>query len=232
MRGELMKAYQHISEEMIVDYILGNLSRDDHFKVRSHIKRCKRCELEIKSWEHLLQGEISKQPSSNFKQHLLATINHWQVRTKQRFTFVTISLCMVLVIGLVYFQLAKQKQFPHDVEHLQLAEQHMQDIDELIQTDHYMRYLQQMPTFTPTSNGYHELLNDHIHVNALSNLISPNQRLNSHKNVSQTFFMLHDGSICTIDPKQMHMQCVVYTIDDNNKIVPVRSKTYELIVDK
>lgn len=227
--------HTHIREEMMVDYVLGNLSRDDHFKVRSHIKQCQRCTIDVEAWENVLHDKTEKQPSPTFKQRLLATIKHWQVHTKRKFTYVTVSLCMALVIALVYSQLAEQKPLIHEGEHKQLAvDQHIHDRDKLLKTEDYYKHLLKVSTISRVSTINQELLkNEHIHLNKLAQHISHSNKipLGDHTGLSQQSFMLQDGSICSIDPQQMRMQCVMYTIDKNNKIIPVHSKTLKLMDD-
>src|SRR5690625_2744796 len=49
----------HIKEEIMVDYVLGNLSLINFLKIKFHLYTCKRCVIELKNWEKYLKVEAS-----------------------------------------------------------------------------------------------------------------------------------------------------------------------------
>lgn len=71
---------KHIAEEKIVDYILGNLSTNEHFSITSHVKECQQCADTLKLWENLLSEQVAPVPSSSTKEQLMNQTKKWRVK--------------------------------------------------------------------------------------------------------------------------------------------------------
>lgn len=71
---------RHITEEKIVDYILGNLSSNEHFSITSHVKECQLCADTLSLWENLLSEQVVPVPSSSTKEQLMDQTNKWRVK--------------------------------------------------------------------------------------------------------------------------------------------------------
>lgn len=88
----------HIFEEKIVDYILGNLSSEEHFSVTSHLKRCRKCADNFQLWQNLLADESVQIPSETAKKEILAKTKKWNFNKRPIYA---LSLCVVVVVFLI-----------------------------------------------------------------------------------------------------------------------------------
>ncbi|HLR08818.1 MAG TPA: anti-sigma factor [Bacillota bacterium] len=64
---------QHISEEQLVDYVLGHLPDNEKEKIKYHLTVCRTCEAEWRHWQHLL-AEKTYHPSPVLKRQIINSI--------------------------------------------------------------------------------------------------------------------------------------------------------------
>lgn len=70
MRG-LKQNMKHVTEEKIVDYLLGKLQTEEHFYVTRHVKECLDCAEALTLWRELLSAETAEAPSLSSGQSLM-----------------------------------------------------------------------------------------------------------------------------------------------------------------
>lgn len=100
---------RHIHEEMIVDYLLNNLSGEEHFAVTRHLKRCKKCSLETDAWRKFLFNETIVTPSKGAKHKLTDTITHWQQKKTPRYIFAIATVLLVVIVAPLFFQFSNEQ---------------------------------------------------------------------------------------------------------------------------
>lgn len=97
----------HIHEEKIVDYILGNLSSETATEVENHLKACSHCKAESESWQHLLDKANSPIPSPALKARLNENIERLPKQRKDRWKRPVIAVAsaavLFLFVGLYLF---------------------------------------------------------------------------------------------------------------------------------
>lgn len=65
---------KHIPEELMIDYVLGNLSKDERQLLDEHIHRCSHCQEELTSWKLLLNNNQKVTPSDSLDKRIKNTI--------------------------------------------------------------------------------------------------------------------------------------------------------------
>src|SRR5690625_1829357 len=101
--------HPHIHEEKIVDYVLGELSSEEYFKVNAHLAACKKCASIRDHWTKYLNIESMPIPSASLKPKIFTKISHQKNRLNHKFVYVAVSLCVVFIMCLGIFQLSKPK---------------------------------------------------------------------------------------------------------------------------
>src|SRR5690625_3364503 len=73
---------KHLTEEEIIDYVLGTLSSDKHFIATRHLKTCHTCQQELSMWQHILEKEYIHIPSPVTKEKLMRETKQRKTRKK------------------------------------------------------------------------------------------------------------------------------------------------------
>lgn len=60
---ELKEKRKHVTEEKIIDYLMGKLQTEEHFFITRHVKECLDCAEKLTLWQELLAAETPKAPS-------------------------------------------------------------------------------------------------------------------------------------------------------------------------
>lgn len=108
-------AYNHISQEKIVDYTLGHLTEEEKIDIEGHLFTCEECLEEWQGWQEVLrESEEKRAPSPYVKQRVMNDIEghgHKQKRPfMQKPAYAIISICMLLIIFLTINQLSGQEK--------------------------------------------------------------------------------------------------------------------------
>lgn len=214
----------HITEEMMVDYVLGNLSREKYFKVQAHLRHCDQCCLDVLAWEKYLHGTIEEQPSRPIQQRLWGTIDRFKRRSKRAFLSGAVALCLIGFLGFLYVSFHKEEIAKEDKQQNILVEGQIYTVNPTEVEN------QSLPTLPI---NYERLNNNKVLYQILSQSLLPsNERapVGEDQFVKQ-LFVLQDGSICSIDSIKKQIHCVVYTVEQKNKLVPTHTKTIDLMRD-
>ncbi|MDC3413468.1 anti-sigma factor [Aquibacillus sp. 3ASR75-11] len=108
--------YNHVDEEIIVDFILNNLTNEKKEAVESHLFSCEKCRIKFQVWNDTIGGETQPKeinPSPKLKSRLMNSIEALPPKRKKRQTFwkkpaivlMSLTAGFILVIGL--FQLMR-----------------------------------------------------------------------------------------------------------------------------
>lgn len=62
--------YNHLDEELIIDYALGKVTEEKKKQVTTHLQTCPQCQRLLKSWEEIFQTEVKEIPSEKIKEKL------------------------------------------------------------------------------------------------------------------------------------------------------------------
>ncbi|WP_163971440.1 anti-sigma factor domain-containing protein [Oceanobacillus halotolerans] len=63
---------QHIEEQQVIDYVLGNLSEQQEINITEHTEQCSKCQAMLADWSQVLQpeSEIDVKPSPSLKEKI------------------------------------------------------------------------------------------------------------------------------------------------------------------
>ena len=219
-----MAHHQHIREEKIVDYVLGQLSNQEHFKVNTHLAICSTCAIKRDYWEKHLIVEETPIPSHHLKHKVFTNINHRQSRfNKNRFAYFALSLCLVFIFTLGIFQLSKSDPMVTEEDAEQIIAQPEELLDHIHLNNQTVTRLDHLPLY---------ISNDHIwsinqtsyHHNDLYELLSTTNR-----QINDQIIFIHKDHICKYNPKQKQLSCVQIPIhSQTNQFIPIHSKTFQL----
>lgn len=84
------------SEEEIVDFIMETIHPDKRIAVEHHLEDCELCVSNVNKWRHLLENDLTLEPSSQLKKRLKASIK--KKRSKQKFYIPGIVLASCLLV--------------------------------------------------------------------------------------------------------------------------------------
>src|SRR5690625_3453389 len=101
---------KHLTEEEIIDYVLGTLSSDKHFIATRHLKTCHTCQQELSMWQHILEKEYIHIPSPVTKEKLMRETKQRKTRKKQSLMTALASFAAILLLVLFYGEVTKQEQ--------------------------------------------------------------------------------------------------------------------------
>jgi len=208
---------QHIHEEKIVDYVLGKLSTEEHFKVYAHLTNCKRCASQRDHWEKYLNVETVPIPSPTLKQKIFTNIQQKRNKFNHKFAYIAVSFCIAIILCIGIFQFSKSTPStnPEDVS-TNLTEQDKELIEfiRLYATDHQsidQHTLKVLNNEIWKSNmKYHKYIYDdpllkHYDLRPIE-LSRPSNE--------QIIFISH-GSICSYDINRKQILCVQMDLDSN-----------------
>lgn len=101
--------HQHIPEEKLIDYILGQLSSKEHFKINAHLTVCSTCRNEHTTWEKYLNVETKPVPSPHLKQKIWTELDIKRKKLNVKWVYATVSLCAAFLILFSFFHTPKQE---------------------------------------------------------------------------------------------------------------------------
>lgn len=93
----------HLSENQMVDYILGNLPRDEYFKINTHLNKCTKCHLQVRSWQRILHHENEQEVPALAKQRIYHTYSRNRKFFRQRNFIFYISASIFVLFLTIYF---------------------------------------------------------------------------------------------------------------------------------
>lgn len=96
--------YKHLTEEEIIDYILGELTSKKIYHVESHLNVCQACLQEYRFWHKTLASEEESVPSQFLKQRVLADLPQKKHKKAGKFPYVAVSFCVVMLLMIGLFQ--------------------------------------------------------------------------------------------------------------------------------
>src|SRR5690625_1000318 len=95
----------HLSENQMIDFILGNLPRDEYFKINTHLNKCAKCHLQVRSWQRILQHENEQEVPALPKQRIYHTYSRNRKFFRQRsFIFYLRASIFVLFLTIYFIQ--------------------------------------------------------------------------------------------------------------------------------
>lgn len=106
-----MACKHSISEQTIVDYVLGNIAPNEAIKVSTHLKECENCQQVFKHWQSVLlsEKEQSYSPSPILKEKIWESFETKQKRkgmplsSKRIFSMASFAAIVCLFVGLFYY---------------------------------------------------------------------------------------------------------------------------------
>src|SRR5699024_5915998 len=104
-----MKYNNHIQEQELIDYVLGNLSAKKQIDVTQHTEQCRECNKALQSWQQVLCENVEAEPSSELKSRIWQSVEKEQqprkVKKKPAFTLGLSSIAVVLclIIGTYFY---------------------------------------------------------------------------------------------------------------------------------
>lgn len=203
---------KHISEEKLVDYVLGNLSRIEYFKVNTHIKHCPRCQLYVQSWQKSLNNTTKNHLITPSKQQVYNTFFHKQRLKRRRFIITLTSISLFVLM----FILVATNNYHDSSTNFTKDDTATKNIDEQLtlteqQLDDYTYFLQtNLPSPYDDQIYFHTKYNDY-----LLKEISQIKRLNQTKQA-----IITDEQICIIDWQTMEIICYKYLQHQGQQKIP------------
>ncbi|GGA73166.1 anti-sigma factor [Ornithinibacillus halotolerans] len=96
---------KHLTEDILVDYVLGSLHSEQIKNVNKHVLICEECRERVSLWQQLTAKESELIPSKELQQRIMATIDSQPKSKKKKHQFyyivastaVTIFLASILV---------------------------------------------------------------------------------------------------------------------------------------
>lgn len=213
---------KHISEEKLVDYVLGNLSRIEYFKVSTHIKHCPRCQLSIQSWQKSLNHKDQKKLNTPSKQQIYNTF--FQKRQLKRRRLI-ITLMGISLFAFIFLFMTSSK--PQDLTTPFVKENNANNsvyetlsINEQSLDDYIHLFLQ---THLPST--YEQ--DDYFHTkykNALPHKQAEVKRVSKTKHA-----IITDEQICIVNWPSMEVVCYKYLQQQNQKYFRVSPKQFNIL---
>lgn len=194
---------KHLYEEQLIDYILGNLSSDEHFFVTRHVKRCRKCAQTLNMWQNLLSEETIRVPSTRIKKQLMKKTNSFALEKIPRFAFI------FTFIGLLFFSVSYIGKISKD-ETVVKNEEALQVVQEDLLSNQLG--IQQLHITTLNS----ETISKQNHKKDIP-VFSKNEVPNHY--INQLVFF-QNGPLCAYDKYEKEIVC--YTFDPiTNKFYPI-----------
>ncbi|MBO0991967.1 zf-HC2 domain-containing protein [Bacillus sp. SD088] len=100
-----------ISEQKIIDYVLGDLPSNEELEVSAHLEECKNCQQAFNHWQNLLLTEKEQPyfPSPKLKEQIWESFEAKQKRKeksisgKRVFSIASLAVMVCLFVGLIYY---------------------------------------------------------------------------------------------------------------------------------
>lgn len=200
----------HILEEKIVDYVLGNLSHKEYFKVNTHIKRCPKCYLHMKHWEKSLKNEIKGDLNTPAKHQIYDSFFENQRIKRRRLTFIFTSLSIVALIFMMVF-LNGQLKSPTEVN---FANNDNQQFTEQIYPNTHQLGDQ---TKLLLRTGVHPMAHETTDLNIKNNPFFLPELLNVKQDNRVDVLMNAQNQLCVINWETLEVACYEYIKDQNTQ---------------
>jgi len=213
----------HITEEKIVDYVLGNLSELEYFKINTHIKHCPKCYLHVQSWQKTLQKETEKQLVAPSKQQVYNTFFHKQRLKRRRLSFILASLSLFVLMTALFFT----QQHTNSISSIDLTNEkdikHFQQVTYTKNND--LNDLTNLFLQTSLPYDYDETIN----LKTKKRAISPIEFPYINKPVTSEQIVIADDKICSINWDKMEVVCFKYILDNHERIIPFEPKRVNIL---
>lgn len=213
----------HIKEEIMVDYVLGNVSLFDFFKIKIHLYTCKRCALELKSWENYLKVETSSKFIKKFGKREWFRQPKWLLYS---------SLCLFVIFLLIIknesYGIDQTKENQANVTMNHSNELFVKKFDPKLAIT-YFQTMNQDDYYSTIHSS--ETMIQHVHQLTQAD----GQWMNVMKNNSNDdyYFIQYDESICLVDHSKMEITCILYPFYKNNHIFhPFPFESVDKIVEQ
>lgn len=215
----------HIAEEKIVDYVLGNLSRFEYFKINSHIKHCPKCYLHVQSWHDTLMTETGKPLSTPSKQSVYNTFFQKQRLKRQRLTAILTSLSLFVILTVLFFS-HQHNKLPSQIDLANEKEQQYNQQETYVKTydekDLTNLFLQTSLQSDSDEMNYLKMKNKAtlpIESSLIRQSASPEQ------------IIVLDDKICSIDWSKMEIICFKYILNKKQRIIPFETERIKISND-
>lgn len=207
----------HIAEEKIVDYTLGQLSDEDLLQVHTHIHHCSYCAMIAKYWtDSLEKNNIAKQ-SKSLNESIYISIHKKKQRRKKLAIYGIIAASLLFFIGLSTFQTKTFDQIN------QTKKYHTDYIIDIAENKNFVNYLKVVSKdLSKYSNDQYNAINSSLQLMS-AQYISKNQ-------LESQVFLHRDGSLCILNGEQSVIDCYTLIINKNDHIIPVKRETYKYII--
>lgn len=228
--------HQHIREEKIVDYVLGNLSSKEHFQVNAHLAFCKRCASEYDHWKKYLNVETTPIPSKHLKHKIFKNIQQKRNRLNNKYAYIAVSFCITLILCIGMFQFAKSKPISDNDHSENLIAQHEELLYLMNQHSNNYEPIEQLNQVENhnimfINNHY----NDKLYINEIDKLYAHPMKTSDlwyrhpYQQSEERIIFINNDAICSYEIQQKRITCVQTRIDPNtNKLIPIDSKIFYL----
>lgn len=169
-----MRQTNHLSEEQVIDLVLGNLTENDH------VKKCDYCQAKLDSWSQILHQEISETPSEQMKEDIWTTFDKLR-KPKQKiprrrafiYSFATVAAVLVIAVGLLFYKTSLVPSYEVSFN---------DDIDRHIQHEAETKHVAVIPVADFPEISGNLWINDHtnellLEVDGLKNLVNYDYQL-------------------------------------------------------
>jgi|SRR5690625_987886 len=225
-------SHQHIREEQIVDYILGQLSSEEHFKINTHLATCKKCINKRDHWEKYLNVNIHPIPSPNLKHKIFSKIHQKKNHRKNAFPFIAASFCVAIIFFIGMFQYSKS------APNINLGD----SSTNLTEDENLLEFIPLQSTHHETFNRLssnavnHNLLGEstnnreYIYVDSILQKYENAWLLRLEKELHTKIIFVNNDSVCSYEPTEKRISCVQVMLDlQTNRLIPIDSKTFQFI---
>jgi len=99
-----MSDRQHIREELLIDFALGNVAEPLQRKIKEHVHKCERCERKLNEWLEIVSDPTGAQPSSDLKEKVWKSIEISKQPIKKKRTrgfYVALSSAAAMLLILI-----------------------------------------------------------------------------------------------------------------------------------
>lgn len=124
----------HLLEEQLIDFTLGNLDVSQLINVREHLTQCLQCRVELESWHELLMTGTSLEPSDQLKERLIAELDQaeeTELKTNKRWHRKRFGMGLVMALT-IFLSFISYGEFKSEQPFYEMA-QH----NEVIPSDFY-----------------------------------------------------------------------------------------------
>lgn len=132
-----MEHKQHLYEEKIIDYILGNIDEKEVKKISIHINQCEHCQRILNNWKFVLhkRPDEVRNPSKLLKLRVWNSIENLQNRSKQikrlkpsiLFTSIALIIIILFTTTNLFSEKTNEKYFATEQQNADFVEKNFQE---------------------------------------------------------------------------------------------------------